>query len=116
MNDEQIVDLYWQRDETAVQLTSDKYEAYLTKVAHNILADLEDCRECVNDTYLRAWNSMPTNRPKVLSTFLGKITRNISIDLFRRKNSKYSVCHLSYLPLYVHLNYLLLTVRDYAVD
>jgi len=87
VNDEQIVDLYWQRDETAVQLTSDKYEAYLTRIAHNILSDLEDSRECVNDTYLRAWNSMPTNRPKVLSTFLGKIARNIAIDLFRRKNS-----------------------------
>jgi len=87
VNDEQIVELYWQRDEAAIQLTTDKYEAYLTKIAHNILADLEDSKECVNDTYLRAWNSMPTNRPKVLSTFLGKITRNISIDLFRRKNS-----------------------------
>jgi len=87
VKDEQIVKLYWQRDETAVQLTADKYEAYLTKIAHSILADIEDSKECVNDTYLRAWNSMPQNRPRVLSTFLGKLTRNISIDLFRRKNS-----------------------------
>lgn len=87
MKDEQIVELYWARNEEAIRLTERKYGAYLSKVAHNILSDLEDSRECVNDTYLRAWNSMPENRPAVLSTYLGKMTRRLAIDMFRRKNS-----------------------------
>ncbi|MBQ9120168.1 MAG: sigma-70 family RNA polymerase sigma factor [Lachnospiraceae bacterium] len=87
MQDEQIVDLYWKRDEDAICETSRKYGAYLSKIAYNILADSEDSEECVNDTYLAAWNSMPTHRPSILSTYLGKITRQLSIDVFRKKNS-----------------------------
>lgn len=87
MKDELIVDLYWNRDEDAVRQTQAKYGAYLTKVAYNILADIEDCKECVNDTYLAAWNSIPPNRPAALATYLGKITRQISIDTFRKKNT-----------------------------
>ena len=86
MQDEKIVALYWQRNEEAIVETKNKYERYLLKVAHNILDDLEDSQESVNDTYLAAWNSMPPNKPDVLSTYLGKITRRISIDIFRRKN------------------------------
>ena len=88
INDEQIVALYWERSEDAIRQTQSKYEKYLTKISYNILSDLEDSRECVNDTYLKAWNSMPTHKPSVLSTYLGKITRQLSIDVFRRKNSK----------------------------
>lgn len=88
MKDEEIVDLYWQRDEKAIQETTQKYGAYLSKIAYNILSNLEDSRECINDTYLAAWNSMPENRPSILSTYLGKITRQISIDRFRKNNSK----------------------------
>ena len=88
MKDAEIVELYWQRDENAVQETTQKYGAYLSKIAYNILSDLEDSHECVNDTYLAAWNSMPENRPSILSTYLGKITRQISIDRFRKNNSK----------------------------
>ena len=83
MEDEQIVSLYWQRSETALQETEKKYDRYLTKIAYNILNDLEDSRESVNDTYLAAWDSMPPHRPSVLSTYLAKLTRRISIDCFR---------------------------------
>ena len=86
MEDAEIVDLYWSRNEDAIAETKTKYEAYLTKVAYNILADLEDSQECVSDTYLAAWRSMPDNRPKVLRTYLSKITRQVSIDLFRRRS------------------------------
>ena len=86
MKDAEIVDLYWSRDEDAIHQTQRKYGLYLAKVAFNILSDREDSLECVNDTYLAAWNSMPDNRPKVLSTYLAKIARQISIDVFRKKN------------------------------
>ena len=86
MKDQEIVSLYWDRNEDAIHQTQMKYEAYLSKVAYNILADFEDSKECVNDTYLAAWNSMPTNRPSNLATYLGKITRQISIDVFRKKH------------------------------
>lgn len=86
MEDAEIVDLYWARNEDAIAQTKSKYGAYLKKVAHQILGDLEDSRECVNDTYLAAWRSMPDNRPKVLRTYLGKITRQVSIDLYRRRS------------------------------
>ena len=75
MTDPEIVSLYRKRDESAIKHTQSKYNAYLTRISYNILANLEDCREAVNDTYLAAWNSMPGNRPGVLSTYLGKITR-----------------------------------------
>ncbi len=97
MEDEQIVALYWDRSEAAIAETEEKYDRYLTKIAYNILANHEDSRESVNDTYLAAWNSMPTHRPSVLSAYLAKLTRRISIDRFRyrsrekRKNSEYAL-------------------------
>ena len=87
MNDDAIVALYWQRDESAITVTQEKYNAYLMKIARNILNDTEDSEESVNDTYLAAWNSMPPQKPVVLSTYLGKITRRISISLFRKRNA-----------------------------
>ena len=87
MKDELIVDLYWDRNEDAIRQTQRKYGSYLSKVAYNILSDFEDSKECVNDTYLAAWNSMPANRPRILSTYLGKIARQISIDVFRKRNT-----------------------------
>ncbi len=86
MEDAQIVSLYWDRSEDAIRETEIKYSSYLHKIAYNILADHEDSRESVNDTYLAAWNSMPPHRPSVLSTYLAKLTRRLSIDIFRRKN------------------------------
>lgn len=97
MEDETIVTLYWDRDETAIRETETKYDRYLTKIAYNILSDMEDSRESVNDTYLAAWNSMPPQRPSLLSTYLAKLTRRISIDRFRyrtrdkRKDSQYAL-------------------------
>lgn len=87
MKDNDIVALYWERNEEAIAETQRKFGAYLSKVAYNILSDFEDSKECVNDTYLAAWNSMPTNRPSILSTYLGKIVRQISIDVFRKRNT-----------------------------
>ena len=88
MTDPEIVSLYWKRDDSAIKHTQSKYNAYLTRISYNILTNLEDCSEAVNDTYLAAWNSMPDNRPEVLSTYLGKITRQLSIDIFR---SEYAI-------------------------
>ena len=88
MDDSQIVAMYWDRDESAIDQTDKKYGHYLAKIAYNILADREDSKESVNDTYLAAWNSMPPHRPAVLPTYLGKLTRRISIDLFRKKTSQ----------------------------
>ena len=87
MNDEQIVELYWQRDESAITVTQEKYNAYLLKIAFNILNNHEDSEESVNDTYLAAWNSIPPQKPSVLSTYLGKLARRISISLFRKRNA-----------------------------
>ena len=97
MEDAQIVCLYWDRNETAIRETENKYDRYLTKIAYNILYDMEDSRESVNDTYLAAWNSMPPHKPSVLSAYLAKLTRRISIDCFRcrtrdkRLSSEYAI-------------------------
>ena len=86
MTDEKIVELYWKRDEAAVEETQQKYGRYLTKIAYNILQDMEDSLESVNDTYMHAWKSIPPHRPNVLSTYLAKITRRVSIDVVRKKH------------------------------
>jgi len=95
MSDAAIVDLYWQRDETAIKETESKYSGYLSKIAYNILSDFEDSKECVNDTYLKAWNSMPSQKPSELSTYLGRITRQVSIDVYRKRNRKKRQSNLS---------------------
>lgn len=86
MQDDRIVAMYWQRDEAAIRETEKKYAGYLLKIAYNILFDLEDSKESVNDTYMKAWSSMPPHRPEVLSSYLGKITRQLSIDIFRKRH------------------------------
>ena len=85
--DERIVELYWQRSESAIHETSDKYGDYCHYIAYNILYNREDAEESVNDTWLDAWNNMPPHKPSILSTFLGKITRRISIDRWRKKHA-----------------------------
>ncbi len=84
MEDKDIVDLYWSRDEMAIKHTKDKYEKYCGKIAYNILFDYEDARECLNDTYLKTWNCIPSNRPSKLGLFVGKICRNIAINMFEK--------------------------------
>ena len=83
-----IVQLYWDRDERAISATSEKYGGYCAAIAANILGDRADAEECVNDTYLRAWNAMPPHKPHVLSTFLGKIVRNLSLNRWRQNTAK----------------------------
>ncbi len=83
MEDLQILELYFARSEAAIQETDRKYGSYCYKIAYNILADPQDSEESVNDTYLSAWNSIPPRKPARLSTYLGKLTRNISIDRWR---------------------------------
>lgn len=85
MDDKKIVDLYWQRDENAIAVTSVKYDAYCGSIARNILTDLEDAEECVNDTWLNAWNAIPPHRPSRLSVFLGKITRELSLNRYKSR-------------------------------
>lgn len=87
MDDSNIVQLYWDRDERAIPETAAKYGAYCAAIARNILGSAEDAEECVNDTYLRAWNAMPPARPGVLAAFLGKITRNLSINRAARESA-----------------------------
>ena len=87
MQDSEIVELYWQRNEAAIAHTSNKYNAYCTKIAQNILNCREDSEECVNDTYLAAWNSIPPARPAQLATYLGRLTRNIAINRHKAQNA-----------------------------
>ena len=87
MEDNRIVDLYWARSEDAITETSEKYGKYCYAIAYNILSNAEDADESVNDTYLDAWHNMPPHRPSILSTFLGKITRRISIDKWRGRTA-----------------------------
>lgn len=88
MEDAQIVDLYWERNEYALIKTSEKYGKLCFSVAFNILNNHEDSEECVNDTYLEAWEAMPPHRPNFLSAFLAKITRNNAIIRIRFLNRK----------------------------
>lgn len=83
MVDEKIVALYWDRNEQAIAMTKEKYEPYLYTIAMNILRSLQDAEESVSDTYVGAWDSMPPQKPSVLRTYLGRITRNISLKRYR---------------------------------
>ena len=82
MHDEKIVELYWQRSDEAIQETARKFSSYCHTIAYNILNDISDSEECVNDTWLAAWNSMPSNRPSKLAPYLGKITRNLALNIW----------------------------------
>ena len=86
MEDYQIVDLYWQRSENAIGETKKKYERMLCGISYSLLSSHEDAEECVNDTYLGAWNTMPDARPMYLGPFLSKITRRLSIDRWRHEH------------------------------
>ena len=88
MDDNKIVELYWNRDETAISETKNKYSNYCFTIANNILHNQEDSEEALNDTWLAAWNAMPPHHPLILSTFLGKITRNLSLNKWRKLSAE----------------------------
>lgn len=87
MEDQQIIQLYWDRLEQAIVESERKYGSYCRSIARRILAVEEDAEECVNDTWLHAWNAMPPQRPSILSAFFGKLARNLSLDRWRRNRA-----------------------------
>ena len=88
MDDSQIIKLYWNRCENAIKESDTKYGNLLKRISFNILSNFEDSEECVNDTYVKAWNTMPPQEPQSLMAYLGKITRNISINLYYNKHAQ----------------------------
>lgn len=88
MTDYDIVKLYFERSEKAISETDKKYGRYCLTVAENILRSKADSEECVNDTYLKAWNSIPPQKPQKLSTYLGKITRNLAINRYKHYSAE----------------------------
>ena len=95
-SDEEIVEMYWQRDEKAITVTDKKYHRFLLTIAYNIVHDDLDCEECLNDTYLGTWNSIPPTRPTVLQAFLSKIMRNVAVNRFKKNNAAKRVpCELT---------------------
>ncbi|MBR4255883.1 MAG: sigma-70 family RNA polymerase sigma factor [Clostridia bacterium] len=88
MEDRQIVDLYWQRSEEALRQTDVKYGRMLFSVSYDLTHSNQDSEECVNDTYYKAWNSMPTDRPDMLGVYLTKIVRALSVDRYRREHAE----------------------------
>ncbi|MBO4584627.1 MAG: sigma-70 family RNA polymerase sigma factor [Clostridia bacterium] len=88
MNDETIVGLFWNRDESALAEAQEQYGAYLLYIARNLLRDEHDAEECLNDALLAAWDSIPPNRPENLKTYLGMLARDAAINVLRRRNAK----------------------------
>ena len=88
MEDSKIVELYWHKNENAIKETNSKYGAYCFAIADNILHNKEDSEECVNDTWLNAWNAMPPQKPTKLQMFLAKITRNLSFNRFNARSAE----------------------------
>ena len=88
MEDQQIIGLFLNRDESAIAQTNEKYAAYCRYIASGIVADPEDVEECLNDAYLGLWNSIPPKKPNNLTTYLGKIVRNVSLNRWKRSNAQ----------------------------
>lgn len=88
MKDEEIINLYFSRREEAITETSHKYGKYCNYIAFQILHNREDSEECVNDTYMKAWDIIPPQRPRILSAFLGKITRNLALNRYKHNNTE----------------------------
>ncbi len=91
IGDEQIIELYWARDEKAIDETDFKYKKYLLSIAYNVLYDRLDCEECLNDTYIGAWNAMPPTRPNLLKAFLTTIVRRVAIKRYHNKRKKTAI-------------------------
>jgi RNA polymerase sigma-70 factor (ECF subfamily) len=88
MEDSRIIDLYWARSQDAITETKTRYGRLIYSIAMKILRIHEDADECENDTYMKAWNSMPPQRPNILSAFLGKIARNLALDRYEREHAQ----------------------------
>ena len=84
LSDEEIIELFWRREESAIPETDRKYGTYLYAIAFNILKNREDCEECLNDTYLKTWNAIPPTRPSILRAFLAKIMRGTAFDRYEQ--------------------------------
>lgn len=91
LEDDEIIELYWQRNEAAIAETDLKYRKYLFIIAYNILNEKLDCEECLNDTYLGAWNAIPPTRPNVLKAFLTTIIRRTAMKRYQHKNRQRAV-------------------------
>jgi RNA polymerase sigma-70 factor (ECF subfamily) len=88
MEDEKIIDLYWQRNERAIDETDIKYGSLCSAIAYGILSNSQDTEECVNDTYMALWNSLPPQRPSFFRAYLSRITRNLSLNRLRNSHAK----------------------------
>lgn len=88
MEDVEIIELYWQRNERAIAETAKKHEAFCHSIAKNILSVDEDAEECVNDTYHQAWNAIPPQRPERFRAWLGKVVRNIAFNLWNKNHAQ----------------------------
>ena len=88
MEDSQIVQLYWERDARTISASAEAYGTYCHAIAFRILFSEQDAEEAVNDTWLHAWNAIPPHRPAALSTFLGKLTRRISLTMLQRRQAQ----------------------------
>jgi RNA polymerase sigma-70 factor (ECF subfamily) len=87
LEDDAIVELYWERNEKAISETDKKYGRYLYTIAYNILHERLDCEECLNDTYLGTWNTIPPTRPTAFQVFISKIARNVAVDKYRERSA-----------------------------
>lgn len=88
MEDQDIIQLYWDRNDQAISATGEKYGRYCLSIANNILGSAQDAEECVNDAYLRVWNAIPPQRPRRLPAFLGKITRNLALHRYQQSRAE----------------------------
>lgn len=88
MEDNKIIERFWERDESALSAVSEKYGKYCTAIARNIIGNEQSAEEIVQDTLLRLWETIPPNRPKKLQAFIGRITRNISLDTVKSMVAK----------------------------
>ena len=91
LSDDEIIDLYWAREEQAIKETEHKYSHFLFKIAYNILNDKSDCEECQNDTYVGIWNAIPPTRPTIFQAFIARIMRNIAINRYKEKMRKKAI-------------------------
>lgn len=88
MEDSKLIELYWQRSEMAIDETAKKYGRYCSTIALNILSNYEDTEECISDTYFKIWNAIPNDRPNIFSAYIGKITKNLAINMYRKAKAK----------------------------